>query len=114
MFKDDFIDLIDNGAIVDCKDIEERNNTLRLLVELGYELGSVTAEYLLGDTRDEYLCPGMGNNGHTISCWRDIYSLDKKIILYVTIADIAEGRAWFEDEKQLETEVEDAFKLMYA
>ena len=80
MTVDESKDKINHKFVVKCRSISERNQTLELLIALGYEVNEPSMEYLKPGYQDfHYPHPIMERGGSRICCTR--YADDKENLI---------------------------------
>lgn len=88
MTVDEFKDMINRRFVVECNSVSERNQTIELLLALGYEVNGPSMEYLEPGNQDfNYPHPVMERSGNRICC--TMYVDDKgKSIQFAEIANL--------------------------
>lgn len=96
--------IINDEAIVMCKDAEQRNRTLRFLKKLGFKLHETSECHIIfGNLSDKkFLCPGI-ERGY-ITCW-----LPWAIKTKIDYSDVP-----FSDAQELYIADDDEFSALFA
>lgn len=83
---------INNLTIVECRNTEERNRLLEFLLEIGFDMGPTTSQYLGPKHANdaEYLHPGKSSGYSFVSCYRRVPA-DRHSIPYHTISGLIDG-----------------------
>ena len=92
MTREEFISSVEDGQIIYCSCIEERNEVLQYLLNCGFEIGETSLEYLEpGNCDDKFLSPGIGLGSEYISCYRNsALNRGKRLIHYDKISSLIE------------------------
>jgi len=60
----------EGGAVIECKNICQRTEAIQFLLDIGYELGSATEDWLRNHPNDTtFLHPGL-NSSRKVTCWK--------------------------------------------
>lgn len=83
----DFMSLIDLGVRVKCERLQQRNDVLQFLVEIGYEISKDTRDYLENNPNEAwYMHPGKNPNSGNMTIWRGPHDEhDRDPIPYETV-----------------------------
>lgn len=66
----EFVSAIDQKVRVECGSLQERNNVLQFLEEIGYKINDTTERYLRAKPEDtSFMHPGLSNDGY-VTIWR--------------------------------------------
>lgn len=89
MTKEELIQAIDSGYIVNCTCTEERNAVLKYLKKCGYIISDASSRYFeQGNLSAQHLCPGLASTGMEISCHRSSALYHREYLDYTEIIDL--------------------------
>lgn len=72
---------IDDGGVIECKDVCQRMEAVQFLVDIGYELHPAAKKWLDENPNNaDFLYPGLDDGNSKVTCYRGNY--DKETILF--------------------------------
>lgn len=111
MTVDEFKDMIDRRFVVECSSVSERNQTLELLLALGYVVNEPSMKYLEPGNQDfNYPHPVREHGGNRICCTMYVDDQEKSI-QFAWIASLIEYLDSNLDERNSE-EFSEAFAAL--
>lgn len=78
---------IDNGAMIVCDDLYQRDEAVQFLIDIGYEIGDATKEWIDSNPGDKrYMNPGLSERRNKITIFAA--SVRKPIIAFSDIEEL--------------------------